>query len=350
MALQTIAETSRPEGWNGVVLRVPVTESSQVSEARRIALSSAAAIGFDETESGRVALVVTEIATNLVKHGAHGEVLIRDLSLRGCRGLEVLGLDKGPGMANVAECMRDGYSTTGSHGSGLGAVSRLSDSLDIYSAPGKGSAIVVFLLLKGERLRHVPFEIDGFSVAVNGEKVCGDAWTFHSTSAGATVLAVDGLGHGLQAAEAARGAIEAFHQSPDLPPCELLNRLHSNLRSTRGAAAAIALIDLPRQVVRYAGIGNLNGVILCGNDARHLVSMNGTLGHEIRTIREFQYPWSAESLLVVHSDGLSTRWDLKDYPGLLHKPAALIAGVLYRDSRRERDDTTVIGVKQRNHA
>jgi anti-sigma regulatory factor (Ser/Thr protein kinase) len=331
---------------NGVVLRVPVIESSQVAEARRLALRSAAGLGFSEAESGRVALVVTEIATNLVKHGAQGEVLIRDLEPEGRQGLEVLALDKGPGMENVSECMRDGYSTAGSHGNGLGAIRRLSDAFDVYSAPGKGTALAVRFLLKGCAARNLPFEIAGFSVAVKGEQVCGDAWAFQATSESATVLAVDGLGHGFQAEEAARGAMEVFEHSPDLPPVELLNSIHLKIRSTRGAAAAIAWIDFPRQVLHYAGVGNLSGVIVSGNEARHLVSMNGTLGHEIRALRKFEYPWPPGSALILHSDGLSARWDLKDYPGLLRKPAALIAGVLYRDAKRERDDATAVVLKQ----
>ena len=335
---------------NGMVLRVPVTESSQVAEARRIALSSAALAGFPETEMGRVALVVTEIGTNLVKHGAEGEVLIGDLAAQGCRGLEILSLDKGPGMANVSECMRDGYSTTGSQGSGLGAISRLSDAMDIYSMPGKGTAMSVRLLAKKNCDKPLPFAIGGFSVPVKGEPVCGDAWAFQGTSEGAAVLAVDGLGHGFPAAQAAAGAIAAFDRSPNLAPAELLNAIHLNIRSTRGAAAAIACIDFSRQVVHYAGVGNLCGVIVSEGAARHMVSMNGTLGHEIRGLRAFEYAWTPGATLVLHSDGVSARWDLKDYPGLRQKPAVLIAGVLYRDLKRERDDATVVVLKQETAA
>lgn len=333
---------------NGMVQRIPMTESSLVAEARRIALASATRAGFPETDLGRVALVVTELGTNLVKHGTEGEMLIGDPAENGCRGLEIISLDKGPGMANVSECMRDGYSTTGSHGSGLGAISRLSDEMDIYSMPGKGTAIYVRLLLKKVCPNPLPFTIAGFSVAVKGEPVCGDAWAFQGTSEEAIVLAVDGLGHGFPAAQAAAGAIAAFDRSPNMAPAELLNSIHLNIRSTRGAAAAAAYIDFSRQVVHYSGVGNLSGVIVSEGPARHMVSMNGTLGHEIRGMRTFEYAWSRGAMLVLHSDGVSSRWDLKDYPGLAQKSAAVIAGVLYRDLKRERDDATVVVLKQEN--
>ena len=331
---------------NGVARRVPIVESSQVAEARRIAIAAAAGVGFNETEAGGVGLAITEIATNLVKHGESGELLIRDRTQDNQEGLEVLALDKGRGMKNVAECMRDGYSSSGSPGTGLGAISRLSTLFDIYSTIGKGTALFARFEAGKKQAGNPLLEIDGFSVAVQGEELSGDAWTFRATREGAVIFAIDGLGHGSHAEEAAQAAIAAFRETSAIEPLAILDNVHRGTRATRGAAAAIANVDTTSRTVRFTGVGNIAGVIISGAEARHVVSMNGILGHEMRTPREFSYPWTPDSVFILHSDGVSARWDLSAYPGLLQKPAGLIAGVLYRDHRRERDDATVIVIKQ----
>jgi hypothetical protein len=78
---------------------------------------------------------------------------------------------------------------------------------------------------------------------------------------------------------------------------------------------------------------------------RGLVSHNGTIGVEVRRLQQFDYESPAEALLVMHSDGLQSRWSLEAYPGIMHRHPALIAGVLYRDYSRQRDDLTVCVVR-----
>jgi anti-sigma regulatory factor (Ser/Thr protein kinase) len=329
---------------NGVAVRVPIVESSQVAEARRIATGVAARVGFDESEAGVVGLAVTEIATNLVKHATAGELLVLDLIQDKQAAIQVLAFDKGPGMRSVAECMRDGYSTAGSPGTGLGAISRLADFFDIYSTE-KGTTLIARFRNKKEPRSVAHLEVDGLSVAVQSEEVSGDGWAFRATPGGVTVLVVDGLGHGTHAEDAARIAIAAFQETSAVSILDVLDVVHRSVRCTRGAAAALTMIDLPSQTARFAGIGNISGVIVSGGYARHMVSMNGILGHEMRTAREFSYPWSPNAVLILHSDGVSSRWDLSGYPGLIQKSAGLIAGVLYKDHKRERDDATVVVVK-----
>ena len=163
-------------------------------------------------------------------------------------------------------------------------------------------------------------------------------------------MAVDGLGHGLPAADAAREALEAFEENSTKPAAFLMEAIHARLHSTRGAAAALATIDQDAQTLRFIGIGNIAAVILRDEGNRHLVSMSGTMGHNVRAIREFCYPWSSRSVLVMHSDGIGTRWDLMSYPGLMQRAPGIIAAVLYRDMARARDDATVVVARQRGIA
>jgi anti-sigma regulatory factor (Ser/Thr protein kinase) len=324
-----------------------IREASAVAEARREVTGLARAVGFDAGGIGRVALVVTEAATNLVKHTPQGQLLARVFDRDGVAVIEMLALDQGPGLANIGESLRDGYSTAGSPGTGLGAIKRLSDEFDIYSIPGKGVALVAQLWSRRPPSgnRPAPLEIGAVCLPKTGEEACGDAWEVEWRGGHCVILVADGLGHGADAAAAAMAAVNALQTHPQLEPAALIEFAHGALRSTRGAAVAVADIDLAQEV-RYAGIGNIASMTYAPGGARHMVSHAGIVGHEVRKVQEFVYPWSPDSLLVMHSDGLATHWNLDQYPGLVGRRPSLIAGVLYRDFARGRDDVTVVVAKK----
>jgi hypothetical protein len=254
--------------------------------------------------------------------------------------LQVLGLDRGRGIANVGESLRDGYSTAGSAGTGLGAVRRLASAFDIYSQPAAGTA--VFAEIAPPRRAAASFEIGGVSLPARGETACGDGWAVTADGRRTSVLVVDGLGHGILAAEASREAIRSFQATTAERPRERLEAIHLALKATRGAAVAVAEIDPVQAQVCFAGIGNIAGVIVADGTTRHCVSHNGIAGHDVRRLGAFSYPWPADGVLVMHSDGIMSRWDLSKYPGLARRHPALVAGVLYRDFQRGRDDATVV--------
>src|SRR5688572_16146015 len=88
-------------------------ERSQVGSARRAASELATSLGFSAVICGKVALAVTEIGTNIVKHAGGGRIVLRALERGGVAGLEILGLDRGPGIANLAASVQHGRSTSG---------------------------------------------------------------------------------------------------------------------------------------------------------------------------------------------------------------------------------------------
>lgn len=327
-----------------ISLSLPVTESSQVGEVRRRAAHTARSLGFDEGDAGRVALAATEAATNIVKHAGSGEMLLRVLGDAQAPGIELIALDRGPGMANVAESLRDGHSTAGSPGFGLGSLARNTADLQIYSQPGKGTSLRCELWAAGTAPAAARLACGGVSVAKPGEQASGDDWLVLSERGQHTVAVIDGLGHGADAAAATRAASSVLSRSKGSAE-QLVDAMHHGLRSTRGAAAAVAVVQPERGTLAYAGIGNINGVIRHARKSRHLVSLNGILGHKVRTIREMAFAFPEHALLIMHSDGLSARWDLDDYPGLEAKHPGLIAAVLYRDHARRRDDVTVAIVR-----
>lgn len=323
---------------------ISVTETSQVGEARRTATALAARLGFSEPGCGNVALVATEAATNLVKHAREGQLLLRPLEDGAGLGIEILALDRGPGMADVDRCLHDGFSTAGTPGGGLGAISRLSSVFEIYSRPEGGTAMLARLWsAQHTPANHRPrFRTAAVSVPKPGETACGDAWAADQEGTRIRLMIADGLGHGPDASRAAQLAVRVFHEKPDLGPAESLRAMHPALRSTRGAAVTVVEIDLARRTLRHAGIGNVAGAVLADGGSRSLVSHNGTVGHEARHFQEFVSVFPAGAVLVMYSDGLTSRWSLDPYPGLIARDPALLAGVLYRDFQRGRDDVTVV--------
>lgn len=325
-----------------------VTEASEAGKARRMAASLADNAGFtDEEARGRLAIIVTEAARNLAQHAREGELLLRVLEPELGDGIEVLTIDRGPGMASVAECVRDGYSTGGTPGTGLGAIRRLADDFDLFSQPDRGTVLVARVRARqaGRRPVRAPLLLGAISMPYPGEQVCGDCWALKLRARHAdTLLLVDGLGHGLPAAQAADEAVRLFRATADArEPKAIIEVLHAGLRATRGAAGGVVELDRQQQHVRYAAVGNVAGAILTHSTTKQMVYSNGTLGHELRKVHQFTYPFPEQATIVLHSDGLAT-WNLDRYPGVLHKHPSIMAGLLYRDFRRTRDDVTVLVV------
>ena len=320
---------------------VPIVDASSVGEVRRKGLWAAERLGFDDVKTGELALLATEVSRNVLLHGGGGEAII--LGTRSDRGptAGVLALDKGSGIQDVATALADGYSTAGTMGGGLGAMKRIASSLDIFTAK---SGTIVFLEL-GDVATNSPLQIAGMAVPYPKERFCGDAWAYHRTPQRTLILLVDGLGHGFEASEAAQEAVEVFHRHLARSPREILSYMHDALKKTRGAAAGICEIKPAENRLTYAGVGNTVAVMLSSKVSRNLTSHNGTLGIAVPRIQEFQVEWPARAILVMHSDGLQTRWDLSSYPGLLARHPAVIGGALLRDFRRQRDDASVVVVK-----
>jgi anti-sigma regulatory factor (Ser/Thr protein kinase) len=329
-----------------------IVESSQVGEARRIAMGLAASLNFNATKQGELALIVTEVANNLIRHARHGELFVRVMEADGVIGIELIAVDKGPGMASISQCLRDGYSTAGTAGNGLGAIARLSQLFEVYSVPGRGTVLLSQLWANPVPFHPSPTPM-GYGVINRpkpGQEVCGDSWAVEQLSGRSLFFLADGLGHGPDAAIASQDAVRAFRKHRMRRPKEIIEAVHAALHGTRGAAAAIAEIDIVKQEVCYAGIGNIAGTIVTPALSQSMVSHNGIVGHQMRKVQEFLYPWPPNALLVLHSDGLSGRWQLEGYAGLTVRHPGLIAGVLYRDFQRDNDDATVlVGCIQREN-
>jgi anti-sigma regulatory factor (Ser/Thr protein kinase) len=325
---------------------VPVTDASSVGAVRRAAHVAARKLGFDETRAGELSLLATEVSRNVLVHGGGGQVIVSGMGRGESRTAQILAMDNGAGIANVAQAMTDGFSTAGTPGGGLGAMKRIATQFEVFT--GRGGTIV--LLELGEAPpEEVPLgdglSVAGLAVPYPGERLSGDGWACHADAERMQILLVDGIGHGIEAHDAAEEAIASFREHAGRGPGEILGYLHDALRKTRGAVAAMADILPAQRQLTYAGVGNISCVLLAAGKSRSLVSHNGTLGMTARKIQEFHADWPPDGVLILHSDGVQTRWDLSSYAGLLARHSAVIAGALLRDFRRQRDDASVVVIK-----
>lgn len=317
---------------------ISIREEVEVGQARRRAQQIANNAGLNETEAGKSAVIASESATNVIKHGGGGEVILREIE----HGIEVLALDKGRGMEDVSRCLSDGYSSSGTAGTGLGAIKRMSSVFDVYSRLQQGTAMVARLGHEDHHHQHPRFDYGVVCRPKHGEALCGDGWVEIEHDGSAWIMVADGLGHGPDAHEASSEAVKAFRKMHPKSTSGCMEMLHGVLRKTRGAAVSVAQIDPQARQVRFSGVGNVSAAIIDAASAtRSLISHNGILGHEVRRIQEFSYPWPHGAKLIMSSDGLAT-WHLEKYPGLIQRHPSIIAGVLYRDYWRQRDDVTVL--------
>jgi anti-sigma regulatory factor (Ser/Thr protein kinase) len=317
-----------------------VQDQLQVSTVRLRATAMGRAHGLDATTVDRLGVVVTEMATNIARHARTGHIALRPVGEYETGSIEILALDKGPGIADMGRAMRQG---------GLADIKRLADLFDIYSQLGRGTAVVAHVGAQTGQSSTRSYAasimhdcVGVVCVPLHGEDECGDAWAVDVVPGRLTALLVDGLGHGAGAAAAALAAMSAFRDAAAEAPEIMLCSMHTALRATRGAALSVTVVDQSRRTARFCGVGNVDGRVVTADTDRHLSPQNGIVGHTMPRIKAAEGAWPSDARLVMHSDGISSRWRPDRYPGLLARHPALLAGVLFRDGARDRDDATVL--------
>lgn len=329
-----IAQAPGDQRW------VRVEDPSAAAACRGAALSLATRLQFPGARAAQLALAVTEAASNLHKHATQGSMLLRIARGEGRPGIEMVTIDAGPGFRDPDAALRDGHSTSGTLGIGLGAIRRLADFYDLYSVPGHGSALVT-RFWAAPRAGAVPYA--GLARPITGETECGDIFGVVEADGLLTGVLCDGLGHGPLAARAAMEAVAAVLDNPAGEPAALLERAHRRMTHTRGGALAIAQVAGP--LVRFAGLGNIAAVILAGGTRRSMLSVPGIAGHQARAIRQFDYEAAPGAAVILHSDGISGRWAPAGLPGLAARDPLVVAAALFANAGSRRDDAGVLVLK-----
>jgi len=326
-------------------------EASGAGEARRHCAELAQAFQWNEVQAGRLSIVVTELGANLARHARRGRLLVA--ARPHDRSIEIISIDEGPGIADLPQSLRDGFSTGGTPGTGLGAVRRLANEFDIHSSCPGGMVCVARIGAQGaSTTAPAPaapgMQIGAVCLPAPGETECGDGWSVVLEQQRARVLVADGLGHGPEAAKASRAACAIFESSPWRTLAEQVQQIHAELKTLRGAAVCVAELDGAAGTLRYTGAGNIAGRVLSGVSDKSLLTQHGTAGMQIRKPEETGAQWVPHGLVILHSDGIESRWDGGRLTPLLGRDPALAAAVLLRDHTRQRDDATVVVLRRRD--
>jgi anti-sigma regulatory factor (Ser/Thr protein kinase) len=339
---------------------VEIKDEAQVGTARRAVHRFASALDFNETDLAQIDIVVQEIGTNAARYAASGGWLHYTTPLGAQAGVELVYWDTGPGIYDLDRAIRDGVSTSGSLGAGLGAIRRLMDEFDVYSTLPTTARLSLAqqrrtshgtVMLARKWLSKESDETKGTREARRfgvwsrphpGEEKNGDAYFIRERSKRTLLAVIDGLGHGPGAKEASDVAVDQLDEWMGEPLDEVLSAMHNALRATRGAVIGAAIIDNGAERFHYSGVGNVMVRVYGAPEHTTPVSANGTLGARLGQLRVWTYPWAEGATLIMASDGLSASWDMESYPGILQRTPQLLAGVLMRDYGRNADDATVL--------
>lgn len=322
--------------------RVRVAEQADLAAVRGLAADLAATAGLSAEAAGRLQLIVSELATNLLRHAAGGGVVMLRV-LDPPRAVECIGLDQGPGIADLGAALADravhGSGAGGSLGYGLGAVRRLADHFDIHSEPAAGTAILARVAQGPSGAPMLPFDWGAVMLPMSGAAHCGDGWVVHRSG---LVAVIDGLGHGEGAAIAARRAEALIHASPDeADPRAVLVAIHQALRNTRGAVVAVARIGA--RDIAWSSVGNVTALLLRrAGEATSLPGRWGIVGYNASPPPTALEAWAPGDHLILHSDGCARLAQVFAERRLRHVDPTLAAAILLRDGGGAIDDQTVL--------
>ena len=348
----------------GNLFTTSVQGDLDVGECRRKAVGLAKKLGFPDLQAGEIAIVTTELLTNVIRHGGEERYCVictfRDGD--GRKGLEIWCYDNGSGISSIIEAVRDGYSSKGSLGIGLGSILRLSDELDLSPewppeilasltcvdstsgtlicsrkwAPKKQPLVTNRNIVSGAASRPKP-----------GEALNGDAHSIiHLSETSSLAVVIDGLGHGKEAHLASQLAKERILSSPDLPLATLLNNTHAFIRGTRGAVVGIAYMDTVSGKLSFSGIGNIEAHIISEGKRHYLLSLGGIVGHTMRTPRVFEHNFNAGDTLALYSDGITSSWQ-HEFDNWQQHPQKIAEEILETHSRQS-DDATILIIRNRS--
>jgi anti-sigma regulatory factor (Ser/Thr protein kinase) len=327
-----------------------IEERSYVSYIKREIHNQVARTKFSERQAGEIDIIVSEIASNLVKHAGGGELLYRINEVDGDSFVfEIISIDNGPGIADTARMLKDGVSTTSTLGHGLGAINRLSTLAQVYSIPGWGT--IVYSIVKSDNkeiasTRFLDIEVKALCVNKPRETVCGDGYRVKRTNTEVMIFFGDGLGHGERAKEAIDSAGNFFLESDDQDPVAILKEMHDKVRKTRGLVATIAVCDLRENMWRICGVGNILTRVYTGIQYKNYMAYNGTVGLNLpNSMNPSVFPLEKNQQLIMCSDGIVTRWDIGRFPAIFKYDTTVLAASIYKDFTRKNDDSSILIAK-----
>ncbi len=304
--------------------------------------------GFSAERAGQLDIIVAELCSNLIKHAGHGHLIVSRIEQQGNTGIEVISVDSGPGMADVKKMMLDGTSTKNTLGHGLGALRRLSDKFDIYSQKDWGT-IVLSRIFQTPPAQYIPkftTEVKAIVIPKKGELSCGDGFYYKHTGRLFKLFVGDGLGHGPEAAKAVDEAINSFRHCHEENAVDIIRYIHSTVKKTRGLVGTVVVFDIEKKQWNICGVGNILTKVSNFSESKSYMSYNGILGHNVSaSMKEQVVPYTQGQCLIMCSDGIKTKWELNNYPGIYKTDLSVLAAAIYKDHTRNTDDSLVLVVR-----
>lgn len=339
--------------------RVEIKERHQIFSVKRDIAKFAKELGFSDKEIDEISIAVIELGENLITHNViEGEIIYSSFEEGKKKGLEIISIDKGPGIASIEAVMEDGFSSKKSLGIGLGAVKRMMSELSIESSVKYLQSSIDFsenlpstkiiarkiIKPKDKEISHLSKKttFSLFTRSKIGEKYNGDNYILKSFDNKTLFGVIDGLGHGIGASEASNIArisiLEHFSEELDV----IVEFLHQKLKKTRGVALSLGLIDYELEVFKYVGIGNVLARIFNAPAPIRPLNYNGTLGVSLRKYKIFDYPWDQNNVIILTSDGISSKYVLDDFFDVLYQHSMKIGQRIFKKFGKYYDDATIL--------
>lgn len=325
-----------------------ISSPAEVIAIRRISKEMSKKIGFDNHAQEEIVLVVSELASNIIKYADRGIITLTPVSLSEQNGLMIEAVDSGSGFnENIA--LKDGFSSSGTLGFGLGAVNRMMDEFDIHTNENNqtGTRIICkrWLRSKSSFTGRCPFDVGVVSRPKSGETVNGDSFVIKHGNGQSLVAVIDGVGHGLLAHQAAQAARYYIESHSELPFIDIFRGVDRACRSSRGVVMALASIDWDSMKLSFASVGNIEVKVLGAQEKFKFIVRRGIVGKNAPNPVITENDWRLDYALALHSDGLSTHWSWDDFSHHSDRTAQFIAEQIHRTLKKDNDDTTLIIVK-----
>lgn len=319
-----------------------MSEPVHVGQARTLATSCAREAGLSPQVVEHVSIAASELASNLVKYATDGLLIAAVWSGR----LDLISTDRGPGLQQVEQSLHDGFSTIGTLGVGLGGVRRMADVFDIFTRTDKGTTVLA--RWSADQPVRSGVQPAAAVAPAAGESISGDSWSVAQHHDVTTVALSDGLGHGPDAAVASAAVAAHVLTNPAASPGDLIAAMDADPVIRRGATVAVVQLCPARSTLLFCGVGNTTVRLFSGSGkCETLISVPGIVGRRQRRRKPAivaERSWSEDSWLIMHTDGISERWDTADWPEAFDRDPAILAGWLLGQYRRHRDDACALVV------
>ncbi|MBC9785297.1 anti-sigma regulatory factor [Heliobacterium chlorum] len=323
---------------------IRVHGADDVGTARRQVLEYCRSLPFTMQELGQLAIIVTELATNLAKHASGGGV-IRLETIGDRKGLILQSSDQGPGIPDVSLALLDGTPSTASLGGGLGAMRRLSDQFSIQSEPS-GTVVTVKKWVEGIPTQRLTVGV--YSRPHPEYGVSGEGFFVRQDAHRPTIALFDASGRGTTAYQNRLRMERTLWDLQGLSLLEIMGETHRQMMGAAERALFLAQVDYRQETLNYVGVGPIQAQLLTPDGHVPLKRTERWKGLDVLSLTLNQERWTAESILAVTTAGAVVDWEQVHYRSIQGgKPGQLCRQWVERWGRDDDEATILIARDER---